>query len=414
MNNISKTPLNIAILVRAFPNIVQTYVLNHIISLKNAGLKTLIIAEKDIKQREIHPQVVQHKLMDETLYINTDSKHIFKQLLSTPFTNHQFLSAMIKIIFSDIWKKYGFIYSVKSLLRAKALCRHRIDIIHSHSLFCSYNYLFLKEYFSIPITTTFHGLVPKNVKMLETDKIETVLDISDIFFVNTKFAQQQLLGFGCPQEKIHIVPQGTNLCDFPFKPRSLTNQATINILSVGRLSIEKGFHVAIEALASLIADHPKLKYHIIGGGPEEEHLTTQIQQLGLQQHVEIHGSVSTDELLSHYNMAHIFILPSIDFCDGSHTETQGVVLQEAQSSGIPIIASKTGGIPEIIKDGKTGLLFDEENYTQLSQQIKALIDDASLYQALQTQARKDVEQYYSTKVISKQLLDIYQAIFQNS
>ena len=215
---------------------------------------------------------------------------------------------------------------------------------------------------------------------------------------------------GCKKEKVYIIPQGTNTADFPYLPRTILKEQPIIILSVGRLSIEKGFHVAIKAINIAVKRFPNIQYHIVGSGPEESNLTELIQSLGLQETIKIYGSVSTGTLLTHYSNAHIFILPSIDFRDGSHTETQGVVIQEAQSCGIPVIASKTGGIPEVVKDGTTGLLFNEENDAQLAQLIDSLIINTDFYQDLGVQARKDVEDNYSIDVIGSRLIDTYKKI----
>jgi colanic acid/amylovoran biosynthesis glycosyltransferase len=413
MNKDTQSPIRVAILVRMFPNIVQTYVLNHILSLKDAGTETFILAEDDPKQDEIHPGVSQNNLISETLYISTEVDKIVKQLFMTPVTSPRYLSALMRIIFSGIWKRHGLKYGIKAMIRAKVLSRGNFDIVHSHSLFSSYDYLFLKDTFSIPIATTFHGLVPKNVQMLETKKIEAVLEAGEAFFVNTEFALKQLSDFGCNRNKIHIIPQGTNISDFPFKSRKITSDEPINILSVGRLSIEKGFHIAIRAIKKIITEYPNIKYRIIGGGIEEHNLIELIDELDLRDTVEIVGSVSTDKLLTYYTGAHVFILPSIDFRDGTHTETQGVVLQEAQSSGIPIIASRTGGIPEVIKEGETGLLFEEEDETQLSQHLKMLLDDDAFYQKLCTQARKDVEENYSNEIIYSRMIEIYKQVIQS-
>lgn len=407
-------PLKIAVLVRLFPNIVQTYVLNHIISLQTSGNMCTIVAEHDPEQAEVHPNIERYNLLSKTQYINTDASNIFKNLLSLPIYNPQYLSVIIKLITSNIWKKHGLNYGLKSLLRSKVLLNGSFETMHSHSLINSYQYLFLKEHFSIPLTTTFHGLIPKNIPSLDADKIKTTLKLGDAFFVNTKFARDQLIELGCSIDKINIIPQGTNTDDFPFSPQSISKGNDITVLSVGRLSIEKGFHIAINAIAGLIKHYPTLKYRIVGGGHEEANLRQQIAELGLQNSIDIFGSITTELLLEHYSDAHIFILPSIDFRDGTHTETQGVVLQEAQSSGTPVIASRTGGIPEIIKDGHTGLLFDEENIEQLTDCIKSLIEDKHLYNKLQTQGRRDVEDNYSIEVICDRLTDVYRKVISKN
>jgi glycosyltransferase involved in cell wall biosynthesis len=271
----------------------------------------------------------------------------------------------------------------------------------------------MKEVFGIPMTTTFHGLVPGNVKMLEPDKIRAVLDTTDAFYVNTQFACKQLLDFGCNRDKIHIIPQGTNTADFPFRERAIPeNEATV-MLSVGRLSHEKGFHIAISAMSRLITENVNVEYRIIGNGIERDNLSEQIEHLGLQNNVKLLGSVSTEELQSHYADAHVFVLPSIDLQDGTHTETQGVVLQEAQSSGLPVIASRTGGIPEVIRDRYTGLLFEQNDEAGLARHVKSLIADPSLYQSLCLNGRKDVDDNYSMEVIRERLLSVYSDIINS-
>ena len=277
-------------------------------------------------------------------------------------------------------------------------------------LFSVVIFLFMKEILKSPITTTFHGLVPNNVKMLEIDKIRAVIKSNDAFFANTQFARNQLTELGCEPGKIHVIPQGTKTRDFPYKERQVSQKEPVTLLSVGRLSIEKGFHIAIRAVAQLSDRFPSIHYYIIGGGLERQHLANLIKELGVEKVVTLCGTVSTSELLNHYTNAKIFILPSINLHDGSHTETQGVVLQEAQSSGIPVIASRTGGIPEVIKDGETGVLFDEEDHQQLANKIESLITDSHFYKTISQQAQKDVEDNFSRESICSRLIRVYQDI----
>lgn len=400
----------LAILVRQFPNIVQTYVLNHILSMKQAGVQTIIVAERDPHQREIHPRVIDNHLLDETLYVNTTITDVIALIRSKQTSLSRQVATIFRLVFSSLWFRRGIRYTLKALLRSGVLAKRDIDIIHSHSLFNSYDYLFLSDVFGIPMTTTFHGLIPQNVRQLDADNVRAVLDAGKAFFVNTKFARSQLETLGCERRKIHIIPQGTDVDDFPFVAKKIDRDDEIIILSVGRLSVEKGFHVAIEAIAAIIDRHPGIRYHIVGGGPEEKKLRALIDRYNLHDKVEIIGSVSTALLAQHYASSHLFLLPSIDFRDGSHTETQGVVLQEAQCSGIPVIASRTGGIPEIIIETETGLLCDEEDSQQLGDCIDRLIEDPDLYHKLHLQGRRDVEDHYSAAVIGARLRKVYDSV----
>lgn len=86
-----------------------------------------------------------------------------------------------------------------------------------------------------------------------------------------------------------------------------------------------------------------------------------------------------------------------------------MVLQEAQASGLPVIGSRTGGIPDVIIENKTGLLFDEGDYHDLAKKIKSLIHTPGMYQLLCQSGRRDVEMKYDIDVVCKQLLSLYDA-----
>ncbi len=414
MSRHKKLQLNIAILVPMFPNIVQTYVVNHICSLREQNAMTLIVAERNPQQKEIHPSITRYHLLNNVIYINQKLPTFFSLIFSSLTAFFHYLRAAIRIFFSSLWFKRGIHYTLKSLLRASVFIHNDFSIIHSHSLFSTYDYLFLKDVFGIPITTTFHGLIPKSANMLPPGKVKQALEIADIYFVNTHFAQNQLTELGCQKGKIHIIPQGTNPADFTYTEKAIEPQKPVILLSVGRLSIEKGFHVAIEAVSRLITEYPHIRYHIVGGGPEEVHLRQIINKYGIEENVKIFGSVSTDTLRQHYADSHIFILPSIDFKDGSHTETQGVVMQEAQASGSVVIASRTGGIPEIIIDGETGLLFNERDSNQLCEKIKQLINHPELYNSLRHNGYNDIQNRFNHIMIGKQLMDIYQKLIDTT
>jgi len=218
---------------------------------------------------------------------------------------------------------------------------------------------------------------------------------------------------GCPQKKIEIIPQGTNLDNFSFTHRKINSLSKIILLTVGRLSIEKGHQVAIQAVSELIQVFPTLEYHIVGDGPERNKLESLISKNKLETNVILHGIVTSDELVKYYTNAHIFVLPSIDLHDGYHVETQGVVIQEAQSSGIPVVASRTGGIPEVIIHSETGFLFEENNFQDLSDKIRQLVQDPELYHQISLAGRKDIEKRFSSDVLCHKLVSTYKTLLKN-
>ncbi len=225
--------------------------------------------------------------------------------------------------------------------------------------------------------------------------------------VNTEFARDELINLGCPDHKIRIIPQGIILDDFPFIERQIDPDLKIILITVGRLSIEKGHHVALKAVKELSTAYPTLEYHIVGDGPDKERLVTLVNEYNLKSRVSFHGFKSGDALQQVLSTAHLFVLPSINTGDGYLVETQGVVLQEAQASGIPVIGSRTGGIPNIIKNNDTGLLFNEGDHHALSEKIRKLIDNPSFYKRVCQSGRSDVENRFDIKIVCQQLISVY-------
>ena len=357
---------NVAIAVPVFPNIVQTYIINQLTAFKAMGVNFSIIAQKRGIYEQLPPLINEYHLLDDATYISTEPSEIPRALFTLPLLNPHYRHALKKILSFNGLDKYDYHYRLKALIRCRALAFKDFDIFHSHSMFSSFNYLFMKEVLSIPMITTYHGHVPRGVNKLDDRKFKLVLDKGDAFIVNTSFARNELAQLGCQPDKIHMIPQGTNLDQFPFKERKINLKDKIILLTVGRLSIEKGHHIAIEALAALADQFPTLEYHIVGDGPAKKELVHLCRQLNLMGKVKFHGFQTGDELLRNFANAHIFVLPSIDTKDGYAVETQGVVLQEAQACGIPVIGSHTGGIPDVINHGITGLLYNESDPLELA------------------------------------------------
>ena len=402
--------ISVAIIVSKFPNFVQTYILSLITSLKNAGIETTIIANEAGEIDCLPPAFDKYHLLENTIYVNTEQINILKGILTIPIFNTKYSKSAKKILTSLPILRYGWRYYVKTFVRIKTLAFRDFNIIHSHNLTISYDYLFLKELFSIPIVTTFHGKEPIGSKSIDNEKVKVLFEKGDIFLVNTEYAKNQLKEMGCPQGKIRIIPQGTSLDEFPFQKRSININQKIVLLTVARLSIEKGHHVAIQAIAKLATDFPAIEYHLVGDGPERSNIENLISKLKLQDKIKLHGRTTDEELLQHYKNAHLFILPSINTNDDSHVETQGVVLQEAQANGLVVIGSMTGGIPDVIRNYETGMLYKESDHHRLAEIIKTLINNPDLYQKISHAGRLDVEKRFDINKVCKKIISIYEEL----
>jgi glycosyltransferase involved in cell wall biosynthesis len=171
---------------------------------------------------------------------------------------------------------------------------------------------------------------------------------------------------------------------------------TFVVVVVGYLVRAKGVDVAIRAMAHL---PPSVKLWVIGGGEESGVLQNLCQELGLTERVRFFGH--QPDVQRFLQAADCFVCPS------RWGEAAGLVNLEAQSSGLPAIASRIGGIPEYIQDGQTGFVFTPGDDRDLAEKIRLLYDDPGLCQAMQRSARNWVLEHFSSENCLDDFLNLY-------
>ena len=130
------------------------------------------------------------------------------------------------------------------------------------------------------------------------------------------------------------------------------------------------------ALKEIVKENTDVVYLIGGSGPDANRLKKLRNKLGLQDYVTFLGRIPEEELPYYYSMADVFVMPAKN--DPPDVEGFGIVFLEANACETPVIGSRTGGIPDAIVDGKTGLLVDEDNIEELTSAIRNLITDVNL------------------------------------
>src|SRR3989338_5993828 len=171
------------------------------------------------------------------------------------------------------------------------------------------------------------------------------------------------------------------------------------LLFVGRLAEKKGARYLVAAMEDILKKFPAAKLVIVGDGPEKAALVRQSQQLGLSGSIIFAGSVANQSLPPYYRAADVFVLPSIVDSRGD-TEGLGVVLLEAITAGIPVVASNVGGIPDIVIHGKTGLLVGQKNPWQLAEAVIRILSGSELRKKLAVAAKAHVVKSYSWEKIA--------------
>jgi glycosyltransferase involved in cell wall biosynthesis len=206
----------------------------------------------------------------------------------------------------------------------------------------------------------------------------------------SRFMVSRLIENGIPPQKLHYIPNGVACRDF-----SPTYEGRY-LLYVGRLSPEKGIKTLIKASAG-----SKMALRIVGEGPEKEPLQQWVKDC-CADHISFLGYKSGDQLRDTIRGAAIVVIPSECY------ENASMVILEAMACGKPVIASRTGGIPEQVEDGRTGLLFEAGNVESLRQAIQTLVLDPERRRFMGCAARQRVEEHFSLDHHCSQLAALYQ------
>ena len=178
---------------------------------------------------------------------------------------------------------------------------------------------------------------------------------------NSQHTASRLVDFGVPAARVAVARPGVDSRRFapavpgaPAVRARLAPRGEIVLLTVGRLQRRKGHDLVLQTLSQLGPDSPPLRYVIVGGGPEEERLRRLSTDLGVDDRVVFAGEATPDELPRYYAAADLFVHPNR--IERGDFEGFGLVLLEAAAAGLPVIAGATGGTPEAVKDGTTGVL----------------------------------------------------------
>jgi phosphatidylinositol alpha-1,6-mannosyltransferase len=180
------------------------------------------------------------------------------------------------------------------------------------------------------------------------------------------------------------------------------------LLSVGRLQRRKGHDVAMAAMAALEGSHPDLRYVIVGDGEERRRLESLAAELGVSSRVVFAGEVTDEELPAYYAAADLFVMPNRR--DGDDVEGFGIVFLEAAAAGVVAIGGRSGGVPEAIEDGVTGLLVEGTDAQELAAAIARLLDDAALRQRMGAAGRARVLEQFTWECAAERVEAIHRSV----
>lgn len=211
---------------------------------------------------------------------------------------------------------------------------------------------------------------------------------------------------------LHLIRNGINLENFPFRPPLYRLPGTPIILAVGSLFEAKGFDVLIQACAILYKKGVHFTCRIIGEGKERKSLEKMVRDLGLADLIQMPGSLSFGELLQEYVAAALFVMPSKNSVAGS--DGLPTVLIESMAMGVPVVGTLKAGIPDLIEPGETGLMAEPDDAVSLADCIYSILKDGKLREKLALTGRKLIEDKFDIKSSTSKLITLMGTTTKNN
>ncbi|HEV8265503.1 MAG TPA: glycosyltransferase family 4 protein [Gemmatimonadales bacterium] len=258
-----------------------------------------------------------------------------------------------------------------------------------------------------PVVTTFYGVelrwVKRSMPFLKRFLAWAARRSARVVAISSYTAAE--LRELAPDIPIAVIPYTTSL------PEPSPSQASVDgppaVLFVGRLVERKGVRYLLEAMAAL-RDRP-VRLVVIGDGAERARLEAAARELGVADRVEFRGRISAADLQDAYANAVAFVLPAVVDARGD-TEGLGVVILEAMSYGTPVIASRIGGITDIVEDGRSGLLVPPGDAGALAAALRRLLEDRDLARRLGDAGRRRVREQFSWDAITARWEAVYRSL----
>lgn len=257
----------------------------------------------------------------------------------------------------------------------------------------------------LPLLASFHTDIPNYVQHLNlsflTPISKSILrDIHNLAHVNLCTSSQMMAAArSIGIRRVRLWPRAIDTVTYHPSKRSAAMRERLSggephkplLIYVGRLSNEK----RLELIAPVLKQLPGVRLAFVGSGPAEARL----RKLFRDTDTVFTGYMAGADLAAAYASADLFVFPS-------DTETLGFVAMESMASGVPVVAADAGGIPDVIKDGETGLLFRPGDADHLLAQVRSLLADAGRREELARNARADMEQW-SWRSSTERLVEFY-------
>ena len=284
-----------------------------------------------------------------------------------------------------------------------------IDVLHVESDTWAFDVADLKGFLGCPVLlSSLATLQRTSVATRGADGYAELFRLADGYQFVSDYVRANTVALGLEGVPTWVAHCGVDTDLFsPPSERPVMASAPLHVLSVGRLSWEKGYEWALEAIASARAAGTPVVYSIAGGGPDESAIRLAVSRLGLDDVVRFLGNLGIGALVGEYRRADVLLHAAVD-------EAFPLAVLEAMSTGLPVVTTDAGGLPEAIDDGVTGFVVHRRDPDALARKLTTLAADPTLRRRMGEAARARAVDEFDVRQGARRMAAIYTELAQAS
>jgi len=358
----------LAILVKRFPRLSETFVLNEFLELRRQGVPVRLFALSDPHEAHVQPEAEQ--LRPEVGYLGDGPRWRRLRAAAATAGRHPQGSGRALVFALRRRSRATWRHLYEALVLVDHLDREGIGHLHAHFAHSPSAVADLAHRVSgVPYSFTTHA---KDLYTTRRDYVaargRTARFVVTCTEANGTYLHEEI---GLDRDRVLVCRHGVDLDLFRSVPRQ---PVAGRILSVGRLVPKKGFDTLLRACGLLAGRTTSFECVIVGDGPEREKLEALVRELGITQWVRLEHGRPQPDLLGEYARAEIFALSPRVMPDGDRDGLPNVLL-EAMAAGVPVVATAVSAVPELVVDGVTGRLSPPDDAHRLADALQQLLDD---------------------------------------
>jgi glycosyltransferase involved in cell wall biosynthesis len=408
--------VRVAYVVRSWPRLSQTFIVNEVVALEQLGLDLAIFSMSRPDEPLAAPQA--ERVRAPVRYLGTlmgPLNRVRAHVRLAAATPRRYAAALafvarnrhLSVGYSTAsrWRCFDYAVELAGVARADAAAGRPLAQIHAHFAHDpALVGLLAQRLTGVPFSLTAHardlyGIPAKALAARARDASAVVTCCQ---------ANADYLAAFVESDRLHLVHHGVDLESFRPCLSTAGGEPPL-ILSVGRLVEKKGFPELLHACALLAQGGHRFRCVIYGEGPMGDALATLRDELGLREAVALAGPRSPQELVAIFQSADVFALTPFVAANGDRDGVPNVLV-EAMACGIPVVSTQVGGIPELVRHGENGLLAAPQDVAAAAAHLARLLDDPGLRRRLGAAARSTVEADFDTRVAAHRLATLFGAV----